>query len=208
MRVAVITANIGNFDNVAPLPPQTVPFDYYCFTDENLPFPLSALSNRMKGKFCKFQAHKFLDYDWYIWLDGRIEVTSDRFIEDIINSGADVVCTPHPVRATTGAEYDWMITNYNEYLSSRYTLEGLKEESELIPTGIPLLSGFFFAYKKSQSVLFDKIWLNVIRYSDFDQGFLSYILEGAKLIDWRNYFRIRKHKDVEDKFGGKVYCYE
>lgn len=34
MKVAVITANIGNFDNVAPLPPQTVPFDR--ITPENI----------------------------------------------------------------------------------------------------------------------------------------------------------------------------
>ena len=64
MRIALLTANIGGIDKVVEPTKQNIPFDYFCYTENNLPFPLPNLSNRMKGKYLKMLTHRFLpNYD-------------------------------------------------------------------------------------------------------------------------------------------------
>lgn len=199
-----MTANIGSFDEIHGIPRQTIPVDYYYYFDNNLPFPLPNLNNRLKSKYVKIQTHRFLEnYDAYIWIDGRVEITADVFCEEIIKQLGydDVAIFPHPEREWVSEEIGYMIKQMmagNEYLLSRYGNQEIKTEAsfyaETRAFKEPLYACTIFARKnnKKTNEAFNEWWRRCIEFSYFDQTMFSYVAmkENLKVKELdRNEFR-------------------
>lgn len=211
MKIAIITANVGGFDQVIPPVEQSLKFDYFSYTEENLPFPLDSFDNRMKAKYLKLQTHRFLPgYNAYIWLDGRVEVTSSDLVRTMIYAiaEADIMCLEHPERNNVYEELEFILAFMeagNEYLLDRYNPDAIKKELELyrskdFPAAHPLYACGVFARWNNQKVndFFDEWWRSILEFSCFDQAMFSYCAVKEKInivsIPYNNeLLKINKH---------------
>lgn len=188
MKIALITANTGSIDEVKSPVKQSIEYDYFCYTEP--PFPLSELVPRMQAKYIKLQHHRFLPgYDVYIWIDGRIEITSPTWVEDIVNKlqGYDIVITKHTERKTVGEEYEFLlwhmgqpsgISSASRYLNSRYNKNALMAESVVIDHSLPLYACGVFAWAPTGRgrVFMESWWRWCIQYGSFDQCAFSHLV--------------------------------
>lgn len=212
MKIALITANIGNFDQIKGIPRQTIDVDYYCYFDNNLPFPLPNLNNRLKSKYVKIQTHRFLpNYDAYIWIDGRVEITADVFCEEMIKGlgDNDVAIFDHPERSTVNEEMGYMQEQFrlgNHYLLSRYGNQDMKAEDIFYQREgmgkYPLFACTIFARKNNEKVnaAFNEWWRRCIEFSYFDQTMFTYAGYKHELTvntldrkDFKNQFILNRH---------------
>lgn len=210
MKVALVSANIGQFDEIHGLPRQTIPVDCYYYFDNNLPFPLPNLNNRLKSKYIKIQTHRFLPgYDAYIWIDGRVKVTADVFCEEMIKGleESDVAIFPHPERTRLSQEYthiEEQMKAGNQYLLSRYGNQQLEAERNSLEDylHLDLYACTIFARKNETTVnqAFNEWWSKCIEYSYFDQTMFSYAAVKWRLkvkpldpSDFKNQFEFTKH---------------
>jgi hypothetical protein len=189
MRIALLQANIGDFDDVKPIPEQSVPYDYFLYTENNLPYPLPNLNNRLKGKYLKINSHRFLTHDYFIWIDGRVEITSDKFIESMVTK-SDVTISIHPTRNNPYEEIDYIQRRMNEgseYLNQRYSEEPFKEEVQFYKKkgmkDVPLYACYCFGRpnNKRMNQVFQEWWMTCLEFSNFDQSQFSYIAWRHKL---------------------------
>lgn len=197
MKVAIITANIGQFDTIRGIPKQSMEADFYCYDETNLPFPLANLNNRMKARYLKCNAHRFLPgYDAYIWIDGRIEVTGNSFVETIMEQlvDHDLVVYKHYERENIDQELDFILSHIRKgtpYIFSRYGNQQIEKEKALyksegiindsdkpLALHLPLVIGGVFARLNSEKVnaAFDEWWNRIVEFSCSDQTMLSYII--------------------------------
>lgn len=200
-NICLIQANIGAMDNVLPFPAQSVPHDYRLFTEQ--PYPLSELNDRMKARYIKYQHHRLLPHNAFIWLDGRAEIIHEDFVKDITShlDQYDMVITKHPQRNTIGEEYEFMIdlmSKRNPYLLSRYSPVVIEKERDIIDWSLPLYACGVFAWKRSPRMesFMDEMWRKLIEYSAWDQCWISHLIKqyGLKVYPY-NYemVKIGKH---------------
>lgn len=214
MKIAIITANIGDIDNVMGIPLQNNKIDYYIYHDLNLPFPLPNLNDRLKSKYIKIQTHRFLpQYDLYIWLDGRVQILSKDFVKEMIENimDYDMCMFNHRERKSVYEEIGYIIKNIklgNHYLLSRYGNQCLEKEArfyreEGIPKNYPLYACTIFARWNNKKVndVFDEWWKRCIEFSYFDQTMFSYCAYKFDLkinaLEFNNFVKVltvNKHK--------------
>lgn len=182
MKIAVVTAIFGGKDTQKPFAAQSVPCDYFCFTEANSPVPLPNLPDRLKAKYFKLQMHRVLPlYDAYVWIDGNIEVTSSDFVK-VMTEGLDGIrIQRHHERQTIGEEIDFILASDNVYLTTRYGAQPLKQEyewylSQGMPEDAPLYSCNIFAYNVNGwgAFIYQGWWLLVLEWSWFDQSAFSF----------------------------------
>ncbi len=203
MKIALLTANIGDFDNVLPIPKQSRPYDYFLFTEKNLPYPLSTLQPRQQATYLKQQAHRHLPgYDYYIWLDGRIEVTAGDFVEDITSRTTTITVTKHPHRHIVYDEYEFLFALMNagnKYLHSRYNQAGLEAERLKIRADLPLYACGCFCWRVSHDMknFMNEWYRRTMEYTGFDQCWFSQVAY-ERSIDVLPYgwdkIKLNKHK--------------
>lgn len=196
MKIAVITAIFGGMDTPKPFPAQSIPCDYFCFTEENSPAPLPNLPDRLKAKYFKLQAHRVLPgYDYYVWIDGNIEVKSPEFVNKMVEAaGNGIAIQKHHERETISEEIDFILKSENVYLTTRYGNQPLKQEYEYylsqgMPPVAPLYSCNIFAWWNYKNKPYptdnfmDAWWNEVICWSWFDQSAFSFLayLESMEL---------------------------
>lgn len=208
LKIAIITANIGGIDPILGIPKQTIPYDYYYYDETNLPFPLVNLDNRMKAKYCKLQAHRFLpEYDAYIWIDGRIKIEGINFTENFIEQLGknNLAIYKHRERSNVYEEIEYILDQLkqgNQYLLSRYNNsqlvkellfykdQGLKKNYPLFMAGV-----FCRLNNKETNECFDEWWKMCLEFSCFDQALLSYVTWKHDLkISAIAYDELRTHK--------------
>lgn len=210
----IITANIGGFDEERPCETST-PFKIY--TEENLPFPLPNLNNRLRGKYIKIQTHRFLEFDRMIWTDGSVQVVSKRFAPFIYGllreQNADVALPFHPDRSNVYDELNYILDGIKagkDYVKDRYENEPLSEElafytSRGLPHDFPLYACRLFARVNTAKVneAFNDWWMGCLEYSNFDQSYFSYIAWRHRLkivtfdYSWiiDKYIKVHRHKN-------------
>lgn len=214
LKVALLTANIGNFELDRHWEDQNCTCNFYKFNDNNLPFPLPNLNDRLRSKYIKIMTHRFLpDYDIYIWIDSSVEIVSDKFVSKIIEllHGNDIVICDHYERKDVYSELEYIktsIENGKEYLVKRYEKEPIEEEMTFyknndITEDNTLFITRFFARRNNKKVndAFNDWWLRVIEFMNFDQAMFTYIAEKHVLdiscpeyLDIvKNYLIIHKH---------------
>ena len=70
MKIAVITANLGNFDPNVDYAEQSLAYDFYKFTDENFPPRFNSMTPRLQARIVKMFGWQMVPpHDLYIWVD-------------------------------------------------------------------------------------------------------------------------------------------
>ncbi len=189
MKIAVVTAIFGGKDTQKPFAAQSVPCDYFCFTEANSPVPLPNLPDRLKAKYFKLQMHRVLPgYDAYVWIDGNVEVTSADFVKVMTDDLSGIRIQKHHERQTIGEEIDFIMKSDNVYLTTRYGAQPLKQEYEFylndgMRESAPLYSCNIFSYKtvhphRGDTVSVDFMnnwWMLCLEWSWFDQSAFSFL---------------------------------
>lgn len=207
MKIALLSANIGSFDTPHPIVKQSEEYELFYYTENTLPFPLPNLDNRMKGKYFKTQAHRFLDHDVFIWGDGSIEVIDGHFIRACLVGleKHDVVITEHAERSNPFQEFAYIKEHINKpYLFNRYCKQPFDAEASFyreagMPEDTPLYNCYFFARWNSEKLntAFDTWWDITLRYTNLDQAAFSYAAWkhrlNIKIIENKDLFIRHKH---------------
>ena len=207
-KICILTASIGGIDNVCGIPKQNIDIDYKYYDDNNLPFPLNNLSDRLKARYLKSQTHRFLpNYDLYIWLDGRIKVEGNNFAQTFLQQAMDhdLAIYKHTERNNVYEELcyiDQQIGKGSPYLMARYKDQQLLKESLFyknggLPEDFPLFMGGFYARWNNKKVndCFDEWWRRIIEFSYSDQTMLSYVAWEHQLnINAIEFDKLRTHK--------------
>lgn len=210
-RIAVITWNIGGMDPERIIPKQSVTFDRYYVTDQNIPYPFPLLDNRMKAKYGKIQGHRIYDHDILIWIDGNVQITDSKFIEGLCDSlnGFDVAISKHPHRTDIYQEADYMVSEIrsgNSYLRARYNWQEVQNEAEHFRSaGHPAKAGLFwcglFARVNTPRVnsCFDAWWDDNLKFVNYDQNSFAYEAHRFDLqisiVDWGQFYK-NKHYNL------------
>jgi hypothetical protein len=82
MRTLIYTSVFGDYDPIKEPPPQSIPVDYQIFTQST-----GQKTPRLESKYYKLHPPK--DYDYTIWIDGSIRVTSRFFAEYMVDQAKD-----------------------------------------------------------------------------------------------------------------------
>lgn len=207
MKITIYSANVGAIDHPQKVCKQTRFHKYNCFT-----YPIHGYDNRKSSKFYKTLAltHE-LQTDIAIWLDHRVDVISEEFVEMVVErlKSTHFIVAKHPERQTLAEEYQYIFDNIDKpYLYDRYANEPFADEMEAYKDSLDaeLVNPRFFAAdmrKKMVRKLMCDWWIEILRYTVFDQTQLTYLLHNAdkrlkhQLITWEElnkYLQVNKHK--------------
>jgi len=217
MKIALLTANIGDIDNTIGLPIQKTPIDFYYYHSGNLPFPLPNLNARLQSKYVKICTHRFLfGYDGFLWHDGRVEVISKFYSQIMIENlnGYDIAIFPHKERHTIGEELQYILDNIkmgSHYLLTRYGNQQMEKELQFYKDNnaenLPLYHCNLFARKTGIDIhnpndvdgCFNSWWMRSLEFTYFDQAMFSYCTQHLKInvldLKYRDGLcKIHKHK--------------
>jgi hypothetical protein len=213
--IALIQASLGSFDLLEPHVPQTLPHDYFLYTDHNFPLREKTMTPRLQAKIPKMFAWQLNPgYPFYLWLDGNLSLSqpdSLQYFNDHCQH-SDIVVLRHPRRPNIRQEERYIRKGLREqsiYLVNRYDKEWLKQQTAAINSDKEyvddlLVNGGVFIYRNTPVVqeLFKEWWYHVTRYIVQDQLAFPYVLKksGARVtildddINNHPYLTLRKHR--------------
>jgi hypothetical protein len=163
MSVTLITAIYNGIDEDKEIPEQTIPFERQLFKGQSD-------TPRKDALFYKTQIHTLGDYEYYIWIDGKVQITSSDFIAQCIEAiqGYDIAILKHHERNCIYQEVDHIehcIRHGNPYLTPRYAHRPLRKQVEAYRTqGYPVKAGLndcciFIVRGQAMKEVFDKWWI-------------------------------------------------
>jgi len=193
LKIAVLTANLGGFDNTVLPVDQSVPYDYHIFDDDNFP-PIAGLTPRLQYRLPKlFGWEMYPGYDIYIWLDGSMSLQRKDSVEWMLRqlSDKDAAFFKHPDRSTVKEEVDYIekkLQEGNRYITSRYKnglhKENYKEMSKHKAwKDDTLLASTSFIYRNNNAVqsVLRAWWFYQSRYFSCDQIPLPFVIKQYEL---------------------------
>lgn len=174
----LVTAIYNGIDEDKIIPEQTVPFERQLFKGQSD-------KPRMDALFYKTQIHTLGDYEYYIWIDGKVQITSSDFIEQCIKAieGYDIAILKHHERNCIYQEVDHIehcIRMGNQYLTPRYAHRPLRKQVEAYRTqGYPAKAGLndcciFIVRGQAMKDVFDKWWVEC-QMDWFDQTSIRFL---------------------------------
>lgn len=225
MRIAVYRTIFGGYENIKPIPKQSVDFDYYCITDNPdltadgctsiVPqYPRMDLHARLRAKYFKlfpFEIKELSEYDITIYIDGSIDVVNGDFVKWCVeNLKGDMLLFKHPERRCIYDEFN-ASKELNKY---KYEMQDIQmiNYSQFYPRKAGLFACGVLVRRYSD-VLRDvmlKWWFEIIKYSWQDQvsfpvvcKLLGFVPDTFKENQYRNdYFKVIWHDDkVEHRPG-------
>lgn len=196
MKIAILTANLGDFDK--PVDPvnqitreHTVHF--HRFTDKDFP-PIADLPPRFQYRIPKmFGWQMFPGYDIYVWLDGSMSFPRDDSLQWFLDKlgDNDMAVFKHPWRNTAKEETDHIeekLREGNKYITARYKNGLHKEQLEEMSKALgyvddELFASTVFVYRSIPKVELALIdwWLNAARFYTVDQIVMAYVLRKHQL---------------------------
>lgn len=198
MKVAVLSANLNNFDKPIQPVEQRMPSGFelffHCFTDEDFP-PITGLSPRLQYRIPKLFGWQMKPgYDLYLWLDGSMSLQNPEsvwyFTMLLVNEGVDGVFFKHPWRKTVREEVehiDIKLKEGNDYITSRYKNGLHQEQLEVIQMtqgydDNHLFASNVFMYRNNDRMqeMMNLWWYYQSRYYTCDQVALPYALYLAR----------------------------
>lgn len=194
MRVAVISANLGSFDNPQDIVPQSVKCDFFRFTDENFPPREKALTPRLQARIPKMFGWQMKPgYDIYVWLDSSVTFEHPDSVKWLLEQlgDADVAVLKHPNRSSLKAEADYLkerLKSDNQYIIPRYKNELIDEQLAEIDADTTYVDNRLYAstvyvYRNTQQVrdALKEWWYHTSRYHSIDQLSFPYILRNLRV---------------------------
>ena len=188
MNIAVITAIIGETDTIKLIPEQTVPFNRFIFTD---PMPdMDDLSPRNQALYYKTNIHKLCDADYYIWVDGKIQINAPDFIEQCLAAleDNDIAILKHGERRCIYQEVSYIeqqMRRGNQYLRDRYLKRPIREQvNYYFSLGYPSNAGLndcsiFIVRGQTMAYVFDQWWKECSEKDWFDQTSIRFLCWSA-----------------------------
>ena len=112
MNIAVVTATLGAYDTLRPIPAQTVPCEAFAVIDGDadgwqvLPAPGPHAHPRMRAKVPKCRPDLYAHAGLHIWIDGSFQVLEPDFVRWCVDSlgDGDLGMIRHPDRQSILAE--------------------------------------------------------------------------------------------------------
>lgn len=195
MKIAILTANLGNFDKPVNPAPQKTGHEvvFHRFTDEDFP-PIADLPGRFQYRIPKlFGWQMFPGYDIYIWLDGSFSFTRDDCVEWFMKQlgDADMALFKHPWRSSAAEETqhieDYLAKN-DKYITPRYKNglhKGQLAQIQADETYVDdhLFTSTAFIYRNNERVMLAlaEWWFHQSRYFTVDQIVLPYVVRNLKV---------------------------
>lgn len=189
MKVAVVSANLGAYDQEAAWPALGPDVDVVRLTDRNFPPRPLAMTSRLQCGIPKWFGWQFAPCaEVLIWIDASCAPTERAVSWFLARLGtADLAVFRHPERATIQDEYDFMVDRLQRrgetYLTSRYKGEWLDAQYDLIYRAqahrLPLYASTAFAYRPRARVqaALAEVFTMKARYLLHDQLALPYVLD-------------------------------
>jgi hypothetical protein len=190
MRVAVISASLGNFVALATPMLQALSTEgtvtFVPFTNENFPVRSCTYTPRMQARVPKLWGWDLVPgYDVYVWLDATLtfrQTSSVQWLLDELGE-VDVALFKHPYRTTVAQEAAFLREELpkSRRLMQRYTGELLDEQLEAV-TGVEeegLHAGGVVVYRPTPRVcaMLAAWWKHVSCFHQDDQLSLPFVLK-------------------------------
>lgn len=185
MKIALITSVFGSIDTPKEIPEQTVRFIHHEFNE--ITFPDRFTKDRLKSLYFKTQHHKEIKADVYLYIDGKIQITSPDFVQQCVEQlgNNEMAFMKHLYRKCIYKEVDHIehcIRKGNEYLRVRYANKPIRQEVESYRRqGYPANNGLsdccIFIRRNSamSNAIFDSWWRNVLNLDAFDQINIQFV---------------------------------
>ena len=150
----------------------------------------------MQAKIPKMLAWEYFpEYDYYIWIDGSVQIINSNFIQNMVNfcAGYEIALIPHKDRKKIRDELEFvteLMRGGSAYLLKRYENELMQEQVNLYTQDKDFIDeklfvGTVFCYSKelikSKPEFFKEWYYHCARYSVQDQLSLPYILHKHKI---------------------------
>jgi len=189
MNIAVISANLGNFEKPTHHVEQSTPADYFLFNDENFPPRFNAMTPRLQARLVKMFMYQMKPgYNYYLWVDSSCILSHKDSIQWFMNhlGDADLAVFKHPHRNTIGEEAKYIqhrIDIKTSYITSRYENEILDDQmSEINEPGLPLYATTAFIMRNTYDMhkLMKEWWYGTSRYHIVDQIWLPYAIKKSQ----------------------------
>jgi hypothetical protein len=197
MRVAVVSANLGSYDEPSVWPtlhaPSGVTVDVHRFTDATCPPRPLAMTSRLQAGLVKmFAPWQFVPgYDAYLWIDASMAPTPNAieyFLDPL--SESELVVFRHPQRSSIREEYEFMKERMarkgERYLNARYKGEWLDALYREIAADYRYVDDRLFAstafiYRPTERVklMMSHWWLTKTRFLLHDQISWPYVIAKA-----------------------------
>jgi len=208
MRIAVITANMGNFDKPMDYVEQSIDYDFYEFNDSNFLPRICSMTPRLQARIPKMFAWQMVpDYDCYLWVDRsyslRHKDSVKWFVEQL--GDADIAVLKHPMRNTIQEEADYIkdrLSKKCSYMTLRYRnelvdeqLAEIKKDGEYIDNCLYASTALIYQNNDRVRDAMIKWWYHTSRFHCVDQLSLPYVLWQA---DCKvNVIATKKHHDFK-----------
>lgn len=206
--IAVISANLGGFDNPQPHVKQSVPYDFHLLTDKNFLPRTNSMTPRLQARIPKMTAWQmFPDYDYYIWVDSSCRLSNKDSVKWFLEQlgDADAAFFRHNKRKTVGEEASYLkkrLAQKCTYITPRYKNERLDDQMAVIDPDGQLYATTAFVYKNDTPArdMLTIWWLHTSLYHSIDQLSLDKAIKdsGAEVnlidedylkCDWIEYVR-------------------
>jgi len=180
-KLVIYTCVTGGYDEVKA-PSVLAPWaDYVCFDQDYAGAP-SGLDASMLSRWFKLNPHiLFPDYEYSLWIDGNIDITSEELyslIESQMSSEVLYSGIHHPQRDDVYEESYRILSNGREKPSRlRKTVKFLRREGFPEHYGLMENNVILRRHNDPAVVSFDELWWSLmLRYSHRDQMTQSYCL--------------------------------
>lgn len=208
MKIALLSANLGNFDKpIDPVPQKTEhEVVFHRFTDDNFP-PIVGLTPRLQYRIPKlFGWEMFPGYDYYIWFDGSCTLKRDDCVEWYLSQigDSDVAFFKHMDRKTIWEEVKYVdnkLQQNHPYIVKRYGGGLHKEQYEIIKNDKnykddKLYTSTAFIYKNTKKVrsAMKMWWYYQSRYYTVDQIVQPYVF-------WKSGVDVKMINEHQYKIG-------
>tara|TARA_B100000959_G_scaffold70666_2_gene74885 strand:- start:9306 stop:9977 length:672 start_codon:yes stop_codon:yes gene_type:complete len=157
------------------------------YTDQNTPSRHLAMHPRLKAKIPKMLEWRFMEADWYVWLDSSIKITSPDIIEYILQTAGDApLCLFRHSYVNSIAEESKRVRNNLQrqipYISKRYSGEPILEQiihyyGDSNFRDENLFGMTFFAYHRSAAPLMQEWFNENVIWTIQDQLSFPYVLQ-------------------------------
>lgn len=193
MKVAILTANLNNFDKLQSPIEQVYPSDvsdivFHCFDDYNFP-PITGLTPRLQYRIPKlFGYEMFPGYNIYIWLDASVTLIDGFGVQWLLEKlgDNDMALFQHPWRKTIREEVNHIeeyLQKGNEYITSRYKNGLHKQASKLfledegfVDNSLFASTAFVYRANDCATDVLSRWWYYQSRYYTCDQIALPYAI--------------------------------
>ena len=189
MRICIITANLGGFDKNHEHIKQSIPIDFYRFTDDNFPPRYNAMTPRLQARIPKIFGWQMVPgYDYYVWVDSSLALENPNTVKWFLEQlgKADMAFFKHPDRNTLQEECDFVkkkIAERNYYLIPRYEnelfdefLAEIKADEGFVDNLLIANGAFIYRNNPKTHDLMKEWWYHTSRYNINDQLGLPYAI--------------------------------